>query len=69
MSTPGQPVQQLSAALVDTPQGQRLAVTVTMLLDADGAKALAAGIAKAAESMSSAGLVVATGSVLNGGGM
>ena len=62
MTTPVQaaPVQQLAVGLADTPQGQRLAVTVTMLLDADGAKALAGAIAAAAENMSSAGMAVAT---------
>ena len=57
--------QHLAVGLADTPQVQRLAVTVTLLLDAEGAKGLAAAITKTAEGMSASGLVVA-GGVLNG---
>jgi hypothetical protein len=54
----------LKVELVETPAGQRLAVTLTMLLDAAGAKAYAAALTEAAANMSASGLVVP---VLNGG--
>lgn len=65
----GQPPQ-LATALVDTPDGQRLAaiilagaVQVTTLLTAADAKTWAKALADAAASMSSSGLVVAAGPV------
>ena len=54
---------QLVTGLVDTPAGQRLAVQVTLLLAADEAKALAAGIANVAASMSTTGLIIANGAM------
>ena len=57
---------QLAAALLETPGGQRLALTIrtasttlTVLLGAADAKAWAASIGQAAGSMSSSGLIVA----------
>ncbi len=64
MSTPEQQPERpssLTIGLVDTPAGQRLSVALTLLLDADGAKAFAKAITAAAEGMSSSGLVVANG--------
>jgi hypothetical protein len=52
---------QLGLAKVATPQGERLAVQLTMLLDAGQAKAFAAQVAREAESMSASGLVTASG--------
>ena len=57
------PEQQISAALVDTPQGQRLAVGIVCLLDPASAKSLAAAITQAANNLSASGLVVANGTV------
>jgi len=63
---------QLLTALIETPAGQRLALTVrtasttlTVLLGAADAKAWAATLAQAAGAMSSSGLIVAT---VNGNG-
>lgn len=59
---------QLSTALLSTPKGQRMAltvrtasVTVTVLLAAADAKAWAAQLTATAASMSASGLVVAAG--------
>jgi len=61
---------QLSTALLDTPAGQRMALTVrtssatlTVLLGGADAKAWAANISGAAAGMSGSGLVAATGGV------
>jgi hypothetical protein len=64
MTTPEQaaePVPVLKVELVETPAGQRLAVTLTMLMDAAGAKAYAAAIDSAASKMSATGLMVVEG--------
>ena len=59
---------QLSCTLVETPAGQRLAVTVrttsatlTVLLQAADAKTWAASLAQIAGQMSASGLIVANG--------
>lgn len=57
---------QLGTQLVDTPQGQRLAITLTMLLPAAEAKQFAEAVAAAAASMSATRLVVANGIIGNG---
>jgi hypothetical protein len=51
------------ADLVDTPSGQRLAVTVTILMPAATAKDVAAVFARIAAAMSETGLIVANGTV------
>lgn len=53
------PEQQIGIALADTPNGQRLAITITCLLPAEHAKQLAAAITQAAAAMSTTGLVIA----------
>lgn len=57
------PEQQIGIAIADTPAGQRLAITITCLLPAEQARQLADAISQAARSMSTAGLVVAGGTV------
>jgi hypothetical protein len=59
MPQPKPETAQLSLALVETPAGQRLALTLTMLLPPGDAKALAKGLTDVAAHMSAAGLVVA----------
>lgn len=64
MSTPDEPKveqAQLGLAKVQTPDGERLAITLTMLLNADQAKAFAGQITTAAATMSPSGLVIANG--------
>ena len=60
----------LFTALVDTPQGQRLAMTIrthsttlTVLLQGADAKAWAAQLTRESAAMSSSGLVVANGAI------
>jgi hypothetical protein len=60
---------QLTTGLIQTPAGQRLALTIrtpsttlTVLLQQGDARAWAAGILGAANQMSSSGLIVANGS-------
>jgi hypothetical protein len=53
---------QVAVQLVETPLGQRVAVTLTVLLGKDAAVELAQGITKAASALSSSGLIVANGS-------
>ena len=57
----GQPdaMIQLAAGLTDTPFGQKLALTITVLLGADGARNVADTIRQAADQMSASGLVIA----------
>lgn len=59
---------QLLTTVIDTPAGQRLATTIrtpsttlTVMLAGPDAKTWAAAFAKAADSMSAAGLIVANG--------
>lgn len=61
---------QLTTALVDTPQGQRMALTVrtasttlTVLLPGPDARNWAQQLTRAAESMSVAGLIIANGNL------
>lgn len=54
-----EPVIQAAVGLADTPLGQRVAVTITVLLGKDMAAQVAKGIEQAAAAMSSSGLVVA----------
>ncbi len=58
-------VTQLGIGLAETPNGQRIALTMTMLLTAADAKQFAAQLAEVAGQMSVTRLVVA--STLNGG--
>ena len=53
---------QLAVSLVDTPAGQRLALTMTMLLPAGDAKQFSQQLAAVTGLMSRAGLVIANGS-------
>lgn len=70
----GETPAQLTVALIGTPLGQRLALTVrtpsttlTVLLGGKDAQAWAANLTKAADSMSASGLIVAgPGAVPNG---
>jgi Tfp pilus assembly protein PilN len=61
---------QLSIALLETPGGQRLALTIrtpsttlTVLLAAADAKVWAGSVRQAADSMSSSGLIVSNGHI------
>jgi hypothetical protein len=54
---------QLGIAKVQTPAGERLAVTLTMFLDPAQARVFAAQVTDAAASLSSSGLVIANGPV------
>ncbi len=58
-------VTQLGLGLAETPQGQRVVLTMTMLLPAADAKAFGEQLVKLAASLSQTRLVVA--SSLNGG--
>ena len=59
-------VTQLGLGLADTPQGQRIVLTMTMLLSAADAKQFGAQLSELAGQLSATRLVVATS--LNGGG-
>ena len=66
---------QMTTALVDTPSGQRLALTIrtpsttlTVLLQGADAKSWAATLTGAASQMSVSGLVIANGHVNGGAG-
>lgn len=66
---------QLTTALVDTPHGQRLAVTirttsatVTVFLGSSDARLWAQQLTKDAASVPGAGLVVARGAIIQNGG-
>lgn len=56
-------MQQVGFGIVDTPQGQRVALNVITLLDPATAKAVADELGKLAASMSATGLVIAGGTV------
>lgn len=58
---------QFGVGVADTPQGQRLVVTMALQLPADAAKQLADAIGKATSGMSSSGIVVAS-SIISGNG-
>ena len=63
---PAVEVTQLGLGLADTPAGQRVVLTMSMLLSAADAKKFAEQLTAIAGQMSGTGLVVASG-VLNGG--